>query len=88
MRLTVSTPLKTERKKRGISTKDLAAAVGVQPPTINRIENGRMNPSLDLANRLAKHFGNAVTRDQILFPEDYVELGKKPGTAGSLQKAS
>jgi len=66
------TPLRAERQKRGISTNTVAIAVGVQAPTVNRIENGKMVPSPDLANRLAKYFDNAVTRDQILFPEDYV----------------
>jgi DNA-binding XRE family transcriptional regulator len=65
------TPLKIERVKRAVSTEALAAAVGVRAPSINRLENGRMRASPDLANRIAKFFGNAVTRDQILFPEDY-----------------
>lgn len=76
--LAMDTPLKVERCKRNLSATDLAQAMGVTQPTINRIENGRKRPSPDLANRLAKFFDNAVTRDQILFPEDYPTRAKKP----------
>jgi transcriptional regulator with XRE-family HTH domain len=69
----MSTPLRVEREKRGMTTEELAIAVGVRQPTISRVESGRSRPSPELADRLAKYFGNAVTRDQILFPEDYVE---------------
>ena len=84
------TPLRAERTKRGISTAALALAVGVQSPTINRIENGKMVASPDLANRIAKYFDNAVTRDQILFPEDYVisDLPPKKTPTARLQRAS
>lgn len=73
----VTSPLRTVRTAQGISTDDLALAMGVKPPTINRIENARFRPSPDLANRIAKYFGNKVTRDQILFPEDYMRPPRK-----------
>ena len=65
------TPLKRERLKRGITTWALAQEVGVHSPTINRLENAKAQASPALAARLARFFGNAITRDQILFPEDY-----------------
>jgi transcriptional regulator with XRE-family HTH domain len=77
----MATPLKLERVRRGWSTEKVASAVGVKLPTINRIENGKKRPSPELANRLAQHFENTVTRDQILFPEDYPEPRKKPARA-------
>lgn len=79
------TPLKSERKKRNIPIREIALALRVQVSTINRIENGKAHPSPELANRIAKYFGNAVTRDQILFPEDYTE---QQGKSTRLQKAS
>jgi len=66
------TPLKTERLRRKVTVATLASAVGVQRPTISRIENGRMRASPPLANKIAQFFDQAVTRDQVLFPEDYV----------------
>lgn len=83
------TPLKIERERRGLSAESLARAVGVKQPTINRIENGRKRPSPDLANRLAIYLEGAVSRDQIIFPEDYpAEVPKKAPVRAHLQKAS
>jgi transcriptional regulator with XRE-family HTH domain len=86
----MATPLKIEREKRGMTGEDIAVAVGVKAPTISRIENGRYRPSPDLANRIAKFLGNAVTRDQLLFPEDYPLPTPKPArraSARALQEA-
>jgi transcriptional regulator with XRE-family HTH domain len=83
------TPLKSERINRGLSAAKLATAVGVQAPSISRLENGKMKASPDLANRIAKYFDNAITRDQILFPEDYVDVtAPKRTETTSLRKAS
>lgn len=83
----MSTPLRLIREKRGESTYDVALAVGVNQSQYSRVESGKRRPSPELANRIAKHFGNTVTRDQILFPEDYPPMppvrAKKP--AGSVQ---
>ena len=83
------TPLKAERTKKGISTVQLALAVGVQPASINRIENMKMRASPDLADKIARYLGT-VTRDQILFPGDYVDVtARKDATLpAQLKKAS
>lgn len=65
------TPLKLEKERCGLTTEQIAAAVGVKQPTISRIENGVRRPSPELANRIATFFKNAITRDQVLFPEEY-----------------
>jgi DNA-binding XRE family transcriptional regulator len=83
-----ATPLKTERLRLDLSTTEVAAAVGVSQPTITRIENGTKSASLPLAESLSVFFGNKVTRDQILYPEDYPQSAKKPGRAQQLAKAS
>ncbi|WP_210495543.1 helix-turn-helix transcriptional regulator [Patulibacter sp. SYSU D01012] len=45
------------RAERGLSRKDLAAAIGVNPQTVGYLERGDYRPSLDLAFRLAEFFG-------------------------------
>ncbi len=69
-------PLRSAREQIDLSTRQIAAAVGISQSQYCRVENGKRKPSPDLANRLAQYFGNAVTRDQILFPEDYMKLWK------------
>jgi putative transcriptional regulator len=48
------------RAERGLARQDLAAAVGVNYQTIRYLERGEFNPSLDLALRVAEHFGLPV----------------------------
>ncbi|MCE9521947.1 MAG: helix-turn-helix transcriptional regulator [Alphaproteobacteria bacterium] len=48
------------RAERGISRKDLADAVGVNFQTVGYIERGDYSPSLDLALKIAAHFGLPV----------------------------
>lgn len=82
------TPLKVERKRRGMTLEDLATAVGVKQPTICRIENASRKASPELADRIAKFLDNAVTRDQILFPKDYVSQDVSSAKPPRLKKAS
>ncbi|MBR2934284.1 MAG: helix-turn-helix transcriptional regulator [Oscillospiraceae bacterium] len=44
------------RKERGIRQEDFARAMGVSRQTISSLENGRYNPSILLAYRIAKYF--------------------------------
>ena len=48
------------RAKRRITQGELAEALGVSRQTIISIENGRYDPSLDLAFRLADYFGMSI----------------------------
>ncbi|CAL9509118.1 helix-turn-helix transcriptional regulator [Streptomyces sp. enrichment culture] len=48
------------RAERKVSRQALAEAVGVHYQTIGYIERGQYNPSLDLALKLAAHFGLPV----------------------------
>ena len=48
--------LKVWRAKRDLTQAELAEAVDVTRQTINAIEAGRYNPSLELAFELARHF--------------------------------
>lgn len=48
--------LREHREREGLSQGDLAEAVGVTRQTINAVERGRYEPSLELALKLADHF--------------------------------
>ena len=45
------------RKQRGVRQEELAAALEVSRQTIGSLENGRYNPSILLAFRIARYFG-------------------------------
>ncbi len=44
------------RQERGISRKELAAVIGVNPQTVGYLEREDYNPSLDLAFRISEYF--------------------------------
>lgn len=44
------------RKERGIRQEDFAKAMGVSRQTISSLENGRYNPSILLAYKIARYF--------------------------------
>ena len=44
------------RKQRGIKQEDLATALEVSRQTIGSLENGRYNPSIILAFKIARYF--------------------------------
>ena len=48
------------RKARGVNQEELAKALGVSRQTISSLENGRYNPSVELAYKLSKYFGMMI----------------------------
>jgi len=48
------------RKQRGIRQEELAEALEVSRQTIGSLENGRYNPSIVLAIKIARFFGKSV----------------------------
>jgi DNA-binding XRE family transcriptional regulator len=48
------------RAERGESRRELAEAVGVNHQTIGYLERGDYSPSLELAMKIAAHFGVAI----------------------------
>ena len=56
------------RKERGIRQEEFAKAMGVSRQTISSLENGRYNPSILLAYRIAKYF--EMTIEQVFCFED------------------
>jgi len=60
------------RKEQGIKQEELAQAMGVSRQTIGSLENGRYNPSIILAIKLARFFGMAV-EDIFIYDENESE---------------
>lgn len=58
------------RKLRGIKQEDLAAALEVSRQTIGSLENGRYNPSIILAFKIARYFGTTI-EDIFIYEEEY-----------------
>lgn len=56
------------RKARGIKQEDLAAALEVSRQTIGSLENGRYNPSILLAFKIARYFDMSI--EQIFIYEE------------------
>ena len=48
------------RKERGILQDEFAKSLGVSRQTISSLENGRYNPSILLAYKIAKFFGMTI----------------------------
>jgi len=48
------------RKERGISQFEFARAIRVSRQTVSSIENGKYNPSLELAFVIAEYFGRKI----------------------------
>ena len=48
------------RRQRGIRQEELAEALEVSRQTIGSLENGRYNPSILLAFRIARYFGRPI----------------------------
>ncbi|KOF56664.1 MULTISPECIES: helix-turn-helix transcriptional regulator [Clostridium] len=61
--------LKEIRKQRNLSQEDLAKALEVSRQTIGSLENGRYNPSIILAFKIAKYF-NMNIEDIFIYEED------------------
>ena len=54
--------IKEFRKENKITQDDLAEAVGVTRQTIISLEAGKYNASLQLAFKIAKHFGTEIEK--------------------------
>ena len=57
------------RKERDILQEELAKAMSVSRQTIGSLENGRYNPSILLAHRIAKYFGMTI-EEVFIFDEE------------------
>lgn len=57
------------RKSRGIKQEDLATALEVSRQTIGSLENGRYNPSIILAFKIARYFEMSI-EEIFIYEED------------------
>ena len=57
------------RQERGIKQDELAKALGVSRQTISSLENGRYDPSILLAHKIAKMFDMRI-EEVFLFEEE------------------
>lgn len=60
------------RKKHGINQQELANALEVTRQTIGSLENGRYNPSIVLAFKIARYFGLTI-EDIFIYEEEKSE---------------
>lgn len=59
------------RKARGLRQEELADALEVSRQTIGSLENGRYNPSILLAFKIARYFGTSI--EEIFIYEEEVK---------------
>ena len=57
------------RKERGIRQEEFARSMGVSRQTISSLENGRYNPSIMLAYKIAKYFEMTI-EEVFIFEEE------------------
>ena len=57
------------RKERGIRQDEFGKLMGVSRQTISSLENGRYNPSITLAYKIAKYFDMRI-EDVFIFEEE------------------
>ncbi len=57
------------RNEKGIRQEELAKLMGVSRQTISSLENGRYNPSIMLAHKIAQYFGMTI-EEVFIFEEE------------------
>ena len=65
----METKIQELRKANKISQAELADEMGVTRKTINLLEKGRYNASLELAFKIARYFGKTI-EEVFIFEED------------------
>lgn len=58
------------RKERGVRQEEFAKLMGVSRQTISSLENGRYNPSIILAYKIAKYFDMSIEEVFVFEEED------------------
>ena len=70
------------RKEKGITQEELADALEVSRQTVGSLENGRYNPSIILAYKIAKYFDLTI-EEIFIYEEDKKRKNKKPRIFGT-----
>ena len=63
--------IEVNRKQKGIRQDEFAKLMGVSRQTISSLENGKYNPSIYLAYKIAKFFGLTI-EEVFIFDEEEV----------------
>ncbi len=67
------TPLRKLRKqKKGLAGTSIALAIGIDASHYYGIEKGTSTASPELAEKISRYFGGAITELQILYPERFM----------------
>ena len=69
----METRLEEIRKQHGLRQEELAIILEVSRQTIGSLENGRYNPSILLAFKIARYFGMAIEDIFIYKEENYAK---------------
>ncbi len=67
----MKSPLRRVREAKGQTIVEVCRAVGIDQGNLSRIENGKQRASVEVAEKLVKHFGSAITEMEILYPERF-----------------
>ncbi len=68
----MKSPLRRAREQRGLTLKEVADRVAVDPGNLSRVERGEQTPSKETIDALCKYFGNTITEIQIIYPERFL----------------
>lgn len=69
----METPLKKIRKIRKLSIYEVAKGAECSASNISRIERGDQGASPELAERISNFFSGAITEQEILYPDRFVD---------------
>ena len=61
LREAIGMQIRRERKRQGLSGKQLAERAGFSEPTINKIENGKWNASVNILEQICKALGMTLS---------------------------
>jgi transcriptional regulator with XRE-family HTH domain len=68
----MKTPLQLARERSGLTQAEAAAHMGIDRTYYSRIETGKCKGHPYMAKKLVAFYGAPLTRDEVLFPEEYV----------------
>lgn len=68
----MQTPLRKIRLERELTIAEVASAVCCDVGNLSRLERGTQAASLDMAEKLARFYGETINEMQILYPRRYM----------------
>ncbi|CAG9415074.1 hypothetical protein NVI2019_PEGOAJLN_01186 [Providencia alcalifaciens] len=68
----MQTPLRKIRLEKKLTISEVANAINCDVGNLSRLERGTQAASLELAERLARFYGDKITERQILYPKRYM----------------